>query len=173
MKSKFYIAILILTFGSMAENAAAQEMNYRAYTLFIYNFMKYIEWPAAGGGDFVVGVYGDSPIVAELEGLAKTKKAQGRTIVIKKITSDKDAVNCNLVYIIASKSGTLKTLLPLTDGKPILLVGEREGLSKKGTHISFVELDDDQLKFDINKASLEKNLLKIPQQLVSLGFVVG
>lgn len=35
------------------------------------------------------------------------------------------------------------------ENKPILIVGEREGLAKKGAALSFVTLEDDVLKFDI------------------------
>lgn len=151
----------------------AQETDYKAYTLFVYNFMKYIEWPEASAkGDFVVGVMGDSPIFNELQTLAKTKKARGRNIVVKKIATADDANSCHLVYIAPSKSSQLKTIKEKVKGKPVLLVGEREGLAEKGAALSFVTLEDDMLKFDINKNAIEQQNLKIPSSLIALGVVV-
>lgn len=136
--------------------------------------MKYIEWPEAQSkGDFILGVYGDSPMMKELQTLAAAKKLKGRNIVVKKISSDSEAEGCHLVYVVPAKSGTVKTFSESTKGKPVLIVAEREGLAKKGAGLSFVTMEDDQLKFDINKAIIEQHNLKIPQALVTLGLVVG
>src|ERR1700740_2397343 len=80
------LSVLFLLCGKTS--LKAQDVDYKAYTLFVYNFMKYTEWPEAQSkGDFVIGVLGSSPIQKELETLAATKKIKGRTILIKKITT--------------------------------------------------------------------------------------
>ena len=154
--------------GVNAERARAQDVDYKAYSLFVYNFMKYIEWPDISG-DFTIGVMGDSPVVKELESLAKTKKAKGKNIIIKKIATPEEALNCNLVYVCSGKSSSAKLINEKVKGKSILVVGEREGLAKKGAALSFITLDDDVLKFEINKIVLEQNKLKIPSVLSNLG----
>lgn len=152
----------------------AQDVDYKAYTLFVYNFMKYIEWPEnQSKGDFVLGVYGDSPILKELSVLSSTKKLKGRNIVVKIINKPDEAAMCQLLYIPSSKSSALKQLKETLNGKPILLVGEREGLAKKGTALSFCTLEDDALKFDINKKEIEQRQLKISSSLIQLGIVVN
>jgi len=60
-----------------------------------------------------------------------------------------------------------------TKDKPVLIVGEREGLAKKGAGLSFVTLEDDELKFDINKKEIEARQLRISSSLLSLGIVVN
>lgn len=128
---------------------------------------------AQSKGDFVVCVFGDSPIEKELAGLAASKKLKGRNIVIKRITKPEEATGCQLLYVSASKSGNIKILKEQMAGKPILIVGEREGLAKKGAELSFVTLEDDGLKFDINKKEIELHQLKISSQLIALGIVVN
>jgi len=157
-----------------AHRASAQDVDYKSYTLFVYNFMKYIEWPEAQSkGDFVLGVYGDSPIQKELQALAANKKLKGRNIVVKVLAKPEDAAGCQLMYVADSKSSVVKTLKEQMKDKPVLIVGEREGLAKKGAALSFVTLDDDALKFDINKKEIEGHQLKISSQLISLGIVVN
>ena len=155
-------------------SSSAQETDYKSYTLFVYNFMKYIEWPEAQSkGDFVIGIYGDSPMMKELQTLASLKKLKGRNIVVKKISTDAEAEGCHLVYMSPAKSSIIKSFCESAKGKPVLIVAEREGLAKKGAGLSFVTLEDDQLKFDINKSSIEQHQLKVPQALITLGLVVG
>jgi hypothetical protein len=152
----------------------AQDIDYKAYTLFVYNFMKYVEWPEEQSkGDFVVGVLGDSPIQKELQGLASAKKLKGRNIIVKKYNTPEEARDCHLLYVSSSKSGTVKTLKEQIKNSPVLIVGEREGLAKKGASLSFVTLEDDELKFDINKKEIEQHQLKIASSLVNLGIVVN
>jgi hypothetical protein len=160
--------LLFMMGAAAAPRAQAQDVDYKAYSLFVYNFMKYIEWPDLQG-DFVVGVMGDSPVLKELETLARTKKAKGHNIVIKKIATPEEAANCQLVYVCESKSSLVKTLNEKLRGKSVLVVGEREGLAKKGAALSFITLDDDVLKFEINKTVIEQNKLKIPTVLSNLG----
>ena len=168
------VLMLILLGGSAT--SLAQEINYKAYTLFVYNFMKYIEWPqeSSSKNDFVIGVVGESPIVKELQSLAQVKKVKGKTIIVKQISSVEEAVTCNLIYITSPKSSILKTLNEKIKSKPILLVAEREGLARKGAALSFITLEDeDILKFEINKSAIEGHYLKIPTVLISLGLLVG
>src|SRR3954466_6071504 len=100
---------MLILRGLYSGNCRAQETDYKAYTLFIYNFMKYVEWPEQQSkGDFVVGVVGDSPITSELQVLAASKKLKGRTIVLKKFASADDAVNCHLLFVPGGKSGMVK-----------------------------------------------------------------
>jgi hypothetical protein len=170
----FKLFLLLLFVRCSSFTVKAQDVDYKAYTLFVYNFMKYVEWPEAQSkGDFVVGVYGDSPIQKELQALAAGKKLKGRNIVIKTITKPEDAIGCQLLYISSSKSAVIKQLKEQMKDKPVLLVGEREGLAKKGAGLSFVTLEDDELKFDINKKEIEVHQLKIASSLLALGIIVN
>jgi hypothetical protein len=155
-------------------NCSAQETDYKAYTLFIYNFMKYVEWPeSANKGEFIIAVVGDSPINKELQNLAGQKKLKGRTIVFKKCNTAEEAMNSHLVFLPSNRSALVKTFKEQTKGLPVLIVGEREGLAKKGAAISFVTLEEDELKFDINKKDIEQHNLKVANQLVSLGIAIN
>ncbi len=150
----------------------AQDADYKAYTLFLYNFMKYIEWPNPEG-DFVIGVVGESPIKKELVTLSETKKAKGRKIVVKVIATPEEALACSMIFIPSAKTSMLKPIIEKTKNKSILIVGEREGLAKKGAAISFVIDDDDALKFDLNKAVMESKSLKAANLLIELAILVG
>lgn len=171
---KYCIAIgmFLMLFIGKTERVFSQETDYKVYTLFLYNFMKYVEWPDATG-DFVIGVVGDSPIKQELMTLAETKKAKGRKIVVKVISTPEEALACSMVFIPSTKSSQLKPIAEKIKGKPVLIVAEREGLAKKGAAISFAINEDDALRFDFNKSVLESQSLKIANLLIQLGELVG
>ncbi|HXC03107.1 MAG TPA: YfiR family protein [Bacteroidia bacterium] len=171
--TRFKYLLLFLFVNGLAIKSHAQDVDYKSYSLFVYNFIKYIEWPEnKSNGDFVVGVLGDSPIIKDLEKLAATKKAKGKNIVIKKFATPEQVTECQLLYVATSKSGSIKAMKDFSKNKAMLIVGEREGLAKKGAALSFVTLEDDVLKFDINKAEIEQHNLKIPGALIQLGMVI-
>lgn len=163
--------LFFVLFIGKTEKAYSQSVDYKAYTVFLYNFMKYIEWPS-NDGDFIIGVTGESPIKKELEELAQNKKVKGRKIVVISVINPSDALLCNLVYIPSSKSNTLKAISEKVKNKSILVVAEREGLAKKGAAISFVVDEEDALRFDFNKSVLDSHNLKIANILVGLGILV-
>ncbi|HLP11906.1 MAG TPA: YfiR family protein [Flavobacteriales bacterium] len=175
IKSKLKFILLFALLFTVRKPCAAQEMDYKAYSLFVYNFMKYVEWPpeVASKGDFVVGIIGDSPISKELQTLAANKKVKGKNIVLKRFSTVEECSGCQLLYVASGKSSMMKTIKESLKSKPVLVVGEREGTAKKGAALSFVTLEDDVLKFDINKAEIEQHQLKISSSLITLGIVIG
>jgi hypothetical protein len=180
MKQNSYTGWLIclvmacMMFFGTASSCHAQETNYKAYSVYVYNFIKYIEWPEESkSGEFVIAVVGDSPVLNELKALAASKKANGQTIVVKQYANVADVDKCQILYISSGKSSMLKNAIERTKNMSSLLIAEREGLAKKGAGINFVTLEDETLKFEVNKKVIEAHNLKIPKVLVNLGLIVG
>jgi hypothetical protein len=155
--------------------ATSQDINYKAQSLYIYKFTKFISWPEANTNrNFIIGVYGNSPIFEELLIMATLKKTgTGQKIIIKKIESIDQIGEEQIIYIASSKSRELKNILDKAQNHPILLVAEREGLAKKGACINFIILDNDNLKFEINTRIIEKHQLSVSQELLSYGYEVN
>lgn len=165
------VSFCMLTAGT--NKIFAQDKDYRAYTLFLYNFIKYVEWPTDNSPEFVIGVVGDSPIYKELVTLSETKKAKGKKIVIKVINTADESTGCSMIYFPSAKSALIKNFADKVKGKSVLLVAEQEGMARKGAAISFAIDDDDALKFDINKSVIDAQSLKIANVLIQLGMLVG
>ena len=164
------IPFLLLLFCFNA--ITAQEINYKVHSMFMYHFTKHVDWPESKkSGDFIIGVLGNSPISSELESIAASKKAGNQTIVIKKLDSDADALNCHIVFISANKSGNLEDVISVIGNKPVLIVTEKNGLGKKGSCLNFI-IHEDKLKFEINKPSIESKGMKISGDLLKLGILL-
>jgi hypothetical protein len=169
---KLSLLVLILVVGVNIK-MKAQQKDYKAYSLYVYNFMKYIEWPEEESkGDFIIGVFGESPINSELKNLALNKKLKGRNIVLRKFNSPEEINNCHLLYVTTSNNKLIKSICVQFKDKSTLIIGEREGGVYSGAALSFFISDEDELNFDINKKELENHRLKIASSLVNLGHVV-
>jgi hypothetical protein len=156
--------------------ASGQNINYKLASLYVYNFTKYIDWPAKEQKDFfIIGVFGETPAFDEFRKMANTKKeVSGKKIVVEKIIHIQDLIGCQIIYIPASQSARLKEVKEALKGHSILIVTEKPGMAHKGSGINlFLDEDDDnKLKFELNKPAIEATGLHVSSQLVNLGISV-
>jgi len=166
--SKIIFGILVMTVIPFM----AKSQDYRIHSVFIYNFTKYIQWPSSDqNGDFVIGVLGNSPMVASLEKLAAERKIGTRSMVVKKFSSVDQISKCHMLFIPDRQSGDLEAAIAKISGQSTLVMTERSGLGMKGSGINFITVDGKQ-KFELNKAATEKAQLKVSNELTSLAIVI-
>jgi hypothetical protein len=142
---------------------------------FIYNFLKFVEWPASRFGEtnapLVIGVVGKSPIAAALESAVQNRKLNGRHLIVKTVETYEDARTAHLLFVPASEDNRLAELLPALADSGVLTVGESAAFAKQGGIINFV-LQDGKLRFEINVGVVERAGLKISAQLQKLAKTV-
>jgi hypothetical protein len=145
----------------------AQTTNYQVYSLYVINMAKYSQWPASNS-EFHITVVGKSKVFDELNKHAATKNINGAALRVTQSDEITDTDKINIIYLSDGKSGMLEDILKSTHGKPIMIIAEREGLVKKGAGFSFVLMDNNTLRFDINNSELEKRQIKVSKNLSSL-----
>ena len=133
---------------------------------FIYNFAKFIEWPAAPFASptapVTVGFVGGSALADSFEQNTKGKNANGRDFVIKRLSGASGAEQCQIVYVAdASQVGALTDALK---GKPVLLIGEPEAILESGGAIRFIK-EGAKVVFDLNLASVGTAGLKVDAKI--------
>ncbi len=124
---------------------------------YLYNFGRYVEWPPSarsvgesGSPDFVIGVVGDSPVIAPLRTIAATKKVGGRAILIRQFKAATDFQACQVLFVPAGQDPELvAAILKKARETPTLVVGEVEGFALKQGQIGFYT-DQNNMKFEIN-----------------------
>jgi len=163
----FAMLCLSVTSGRGAE--ALKEYELKA--AFVYNFSKFIEWPTnrlhGASTPFVVAVAGTSPCAAELGKIAKERKVNGRTIIVKTVQTPAEARDAQVLFVAASEDSRLKEWLAGIHGAGVLSIGESERFSKEGGMINFL-LEGEKIRFDLNIDQAEDTGLKISAQLQKL-----
>ena len=109
----------------------------KTQALYIYNFMKLINWPDnMKQGNFVVGILGKSKITNELSKVVSNKKVGIQNILIKEITDINQASACHLFFIPSGKSHQLAKVIEVLSGGNTLVVTESPGMAKKGPELT-------------------------------------
>ncbi len=144
----------------------AQTTNYQVYSLYVFNIAKYSSWPSVPG-EFNITVFGKSKVYDELA-KQNGKIVNGHAVKVKLAESINDIGDPQIIYIADGKSGALDDLVKATEGKSIMIIGEREGLYKRGAGFSFILMENGTLRCDINNTDLEKRQIRISKNLTAL-----
>ncbi len=163
---------LLLSVAIIFASYSSQAQIYNYYQIFMYNFAKYIQWPAEKqSGDFVIGVLGKSPLVSNLENMAATKKVGSQDIRVVVFESIDQVSNCHMLFIPSGKSSELNGVRAKLQNSATLLITENEGLARKGSNINFIVVDG-KLRFELNKDETERANLKVSGDLTKLAILI-
>ena len=76
---------------------------YNVKAAFLYGFGRYIEWHGdtfeKNKGAFTIGVLGEDPFGGALDRIARQKKVQGRTVVIRRWKSFDQYEPCHILFV--------------------------------------------------------------------------
>jgi hypothetical protein len=178
----FSLAVSLLLVDHLSAQVSPQSAGEidREYTIkgaFLYNFGRYVQWPAAAFVDdqapFVIGVLGADPFGTVLDNIAGTAKVDGRAVVAKRFATLADYSRCHILFIAASADAKVKTeVLAKLQKKGVLLVSEEAGLVQQGAVVNFY-IENNKVRFEINIDAAKQQQLKVSSKLLSLARIVG
>ena len=153
-----------------AEEAALTE--YQLKALFIYNFPKFVEWPAqafaTGEEPFVIGIIGENPFGTALEDTVKGKSTNEHPFVVKRVRTPAEARRCHILFVAESDRKRLSELLNALKGASVLTVSDVDNFLELGGMIRFY-MEGKRVRFEINNEAAKSARLKISSKLLQLG----
>ena len=175
MKSKIQIRIVIAVLLSLSfycQNIQAQgyaSSAYKIQTIFMYNFSKYIEWPAeTSQGEFVIGIIGPEELVKEVENMANIKSTEGRKFVVKQISSPAEADQLHILLISSKDDQHIPAAVARYEGSPTLVVSQSDNALAMGSCVNFLVNAQGKMQYELNEDRIKGKGLKIASSLLSL-----
>lgn len=163
--------------GWSVRHAVAAEpalLEYQVKAAFLYQFIKFIEWPPqafrTGHNKVIIGVLGEGPMdraVAAVQG----KMAKGRAVAIQRYRKVADLDYCHVLFISSSMDDQLPTILKRIKGWSLLTVGDVEGSAMRGVMINFITVED-TIRFEVNVGTAKRANLRISSELLGLAQAV-
>lgn len=161
-------ALLALGLATVSEADSAIAREYKVKAAFIYNFAKFVEWPAQKLGSdsapLVIGVLGSNPFGDELENALKGRQINGRGIVVRQFDDVEAAKAAHLLFVSVNDETKLRKALKEYG---VLTIGQSESFTRNGGIITFT-FEHDKLGFEINVGAAEQAGLKVSAQLQKL-----
>jgi hypothetical protein len=168
---KILLAILLsFSFFSFAPPEVDTTAKMRA--MYVYQFTKYIEWPASTKqGSFIVGVLGSTHVYQELLTSTANKKVGTQNLEVINYTNLSAVEKCQILLVSKENADNIKDIVNKTKSNHTLVVTEKAGMAKLGAAISFIVQENKQ-KFELSKQNAEKNELRISANLETLAIKV-
>lgn len=160
-----WVAVLC-TLLSSTSHAATTESAVKAG--FIYNFTKFVEWPASAGvyAGFNICVIGDNRLEDSLQAI-EGKQAHGKPIHLHMGVKPLNLKSCQIVFLAEDDSRKLRYILKALSNAPALTVSDSPGFVQLGGMIGLVR-DEAHLAFEINLSSVKTAGLHVNAQLLKL-----
>lgn len=159
-------SILFACFHVTQAGSAADENTLKIS--YIYNFMKFVEWPEdIVKQNYKLCVLGDNPFGEKLN-FFETKNLRGFAITIQTDLSLSNARQCNVIFISQSEAGRLTYVLLNLAPYSILTVSDIEGFADKGGVIELIRNAQGDIIFRVNRESAKKAKLHISSKLLEL-----
>lgn len=155
-----------------AQIAGASQYEIKA--AFLYNFAKFVEWPAdvsRGQDVLTIALLGRDPFGPVLDQMVTDKTVRGRRIVVRRIASVEEAQGCQIVYVGASEERHLGEIIRSLAGRSVLTIGETDEFTSRGGIISF-RLEEQKVRFAVNLQAAERARLTLSSQLLRLAQIV-
>jgi hypothetical protein len=155
---------------------------YEVKAAFLYNFIKFVEWPASAfegkNSPIVIGVLGSDPFLDTssatnyLEDAIAGKTIEDRRIVVLHLERASDLSSCQLLFVSPSEKNHLKEILQRLRGKHVLTVSETENFCEQGGIINFIR-QPGKVRFEINPLMAEEGHLKINSRLLNVAKIIS
>jgi YfiR/HmsC-like len=137
------LSLLVPATGQGAESAA---LEYKVKAGYLFNFAKFIEWPAsalpAADSPFIIAVLDAGEAVPVLEPLFAGKNVNGHPVQVKAVSAASLPKDAHILLVTRAAGKTPEEIREALGDGPTLLVGETEQFAERGGTIAFVREEE-------------------------------
>lgn len=154
---------------------SAQPLNEReARVAYLYNFAKFVEWPAdvlPPHAPIALCVLGDAALGGELEDAVRGHEIAGHKVAVSTVKADGPLRACHLLYITGLDQKHADQLLAAVAGTPVFTVSDGERFAQRGGVANLI-FDGGRMRFSINVNSAQHAHLTISSRLLALATII-
>lgn len=155
----------------------AQPVEHQVKAAILYNFAKFVTWPAESFADetspLVIAILGDDALHKSIDSL-EGKKIGKRTIAVRHLSRrelKRRKGICQILYVSASEQKKLEGILTAVAREPILTVSDLPKFALEGGTLNF-EKKKHNIRFAINLDASDQAGLKISSKLFPLATTI-
>lgn len=159
---KKLVVIVAILFFSVSLSAQVEDF----HALYLYHFMKRIEWPAASVDTFRLMVVGSPAIAAAMDTIAQQKTIGALPIKIRAVEHLPAALGpIQMLYIAYGERRSIALAKQKIGKKSILLISDKTWNNEADIQL---EDTDTGLEFFVNERSIRNKALKVGDDLLRL-----
>jgi hypothetical protein len=161
-------ATLVVSASVAMPQAQDVSQEYQVKAAYLYNFLKYVEWPDHPiNRTFLICVAGQNPFAGVLDALTKNERVRGNPVRMEVILGFEPG--CDVIF--TPRTSNIPAYLQGAAGMPILTVGETPRFIEQGGIVNFF-LENGKVRFEINRSAAQRAGLRISSRLLQLAKIV-
>jgi hypothetical protein len=157
---RLLVTVVLLT-GGLRLLAQEIPLEYRVKAAYLYNFLKYIDWPEGTTDPFTICVASRNPFGDVLGETVRGERVNGRAVTTK-VVSDPDP-SCHIVFVPRGIAAAPYVRM----ARGTLTVGEGTEFIDQGGAIAFVQ-EGANVRFQIHDEAAMRAGLRISSRLLRL-----
>lgn len=169
------ILATVLAAGIGLKLPAEQLDEYRVKAAFLYNFAKFVDWPAEAfptpGEPFAICVLGEDPFGRSLDDAIAGRAIAGRPVVVRRVSEARQTGGCQILFVTPASGRHVVSILATLKHPGVLTVGESGNSRSEGLIINFT-LEGGKVRFEIDLVAAADEKLRFNSRLLSLATVV-
>jgi hypothetical protein len=169
---RLVLLLIPLTLPAVRLDAQAVD-EYRLKAAVLYNFAKFVEWPADAftkpDAPLVVCVLGLDPFGPALDDTLRGHAVGAHPALVRRI--GEVTPGCHVLFVSSSEMRRLPVVLDRLENAGVLTMAEAKGFPEQGGMVRLLT-EDDHIRFEINIAAAERAHLKISARVMALAAAV-
>lgn len=154
-------ALVLATVSVHADDVQRREDQFKA--AYLFNFVKFVEWPASSPADtLTVCFLGGQGVHEALASAIESKRVGGRRLIARQLEPPVTIASCEVLYADAASVDT-----SIAAGLPVLTVSDAPQFARNGGMIELFT-ENHRLRFVINVANVHQARLRISSDLLKL-----
>jgi YfiR/HmsC-like len=133
---------------------------------FLFNFAKFVQWPASEDGLLIIGIVGDDAFAEIVAKTVKGRSISGRELQTRRLALGDDPSGCHVLFVGVMRPSDAAELIRRVRG-PVLTVGESVQFLRDGGMVRFY-VEKNKMRFQISQRNAEAAGLKVSSQLLTL-----
>lgn len=138
---------------------------------YLYNFGKFVRWPASAQGPLVICVAAHDGFAQTLSQLVSGEQIDQRPLRVRSLNNAEGVPGCSILFVGATESARVNAFLAAAAGRPILTVGDADDFLVRGGAIQFV-LMEDHVRFSVNLTASDRSGLGLSSELLKVAVSV-
>jgi hypothetical protein len=156
--------------GAELNTEAQAPSEYQVKAVFLLNFAKFIDWPAAafrnGRSPITICVVGDDPFGPAIDATVKGQSFANRSFSVRRVKQIPGDDTCQIAFVSGAEKARTQVGTAIR-ALPILTVGEDDATGEASGIINFV-IEESKVRFDVNLDEAERAGIKISSKLLKL-----
>jgi len=176
-RAGWFILLAAFLWGAGIETASANESPRRAEeydvkAAFLFNVLKFVDWPNETGKETMVITVVNHPAFAGKVSNLEGKKVRGQRIRVEHMDSLPSTLDSSVVIVSELPEPDLLRLIEIANEKNILILSDRGEFTARGGMIG-IPLENRRIQVIINPDAVKSAGLKVNSKLLRIARIVS